>query len=98
MQFIRESNKANKFVGNNEISSYLAMITGDEAFIYAPATFSRDKTKIKNELGIDLKYIKSKGYFINYSEQEFLIETSLDYYEMFAIMNQANALPEMFLI
>ena len=61
MQFIRESNKANKFVGNNEISSYLAMITGDEAFIYAPATFSRDKTKIKNELGIDLKYTKSKG-------------------------------------
>ncbi|MFV0152541.1 WYL domain-containing protein [Empedobacter falsenii] len=98
VQFIRESNKVNKFVGNKEISSYLAKITGDEAFIYAPATFSRDKTKIKNELGIDLKYANSKGYYINYSDQKFLIETSLDYYEMFAIMNQANALPDMFLI
>lgn len=98
VQFIKESNKAKKFVGNKEISSYLAKITGDEAFIYAPATFSRDKTKIKNELGIDLNYSKTKGYLIDSSEQENLIETSLDYYEMFSILTQANALPAMFLI
>lgn len=98
VQFIRENNNANKLIWNEEISNFLVKISGDDAFVYAPATFSRDKQKIKNELGIDLKYSKVKGYFINYSDQKFLIETSLDYFEMFSVLHQANTLPDIFMI
>lgn len=98
VQFIRESNNANKLIWNEEISNFLVKISGDDACVYAPATFSRDKKKIINELGIDLQYSKAKGYFINYSDQKFLIETSLDYFEMLSVLNQANALPDIFMI
>lgn len=98
VQFIKACNQTNKIVGNTEITKYLMNIMADDAYNYSPATFSRDKNKMKEELGIDLKYSKSTGYYIDDSDNGFIMDSALDYYEMFALLNQANALPAIFIV
>lgn len=98
VQFVREKNRLQQSVGHQEMISFVKKITDDASMVYSTATFARDKKKIREELGIDLKFDKVQGYFIDPSDQVGLIESALDYYEVFSILSHANALPEMFIL
>ncbi|CAM3228550.1 helix-turn-helix transcriptional regulator [Empedobacter stercoris] len=96
IQFIKEQNSKGVKPNKKQIIDYMSIIYPDDN--YNNQLFDRDKKKIRKELQIDLKTTEKVNYFIDSSEQENLIETSLDYYEMFSILTQANALPAMFLV
>lgn len=96
VQFIKQNNINKVKVTRDSVIIYLSKIFPE--IDIDNQLFDRDKKRIRTELGIDLKHTIKDGYYIDNSEQENLIETSLDYYEMFSVLNKANALPEMFLI
>lgn len=96
VQYINECNVKEILPLKNDIISHIQNQFPDE--IYNIQLFNRDKKKIREELGIDLKCDKENKYYIDNSDQVGLLESSLDYYEMFSILTQANALPDIFLI
>ncbi|MDM1040144.1 WYL domain-containing protein [Empedobacter brevis] len=96
VQYINECNVKEILPLKNDIISHIQNQFPDE--IYNVQLFNRDKKKIREELGIDLKCDKENKYYIDNSDQVGLLESSLDYYEMFSILTQANALPGIFLI
>lgn len=96
VQYVNECNVKEILPLKNDVISYIQNQFPDE--IYNMQQFNRDKAKIREELGIDLKCNKKHQYYVDDSDQVGLLESSLDYYEMFSILNQANALPDLFLI
>ncbi|WP_313578170.1 WYL domain-containing protein [Chishuiella sp.] len=96
VQYINECNVKRILPLKKDIISHIKNQFPDE--IYNVQQFDRDKLKIREELGIDLKCNKKYQYYIDSSDQVGLLESSLDYYEMFSILTQANALPDIFWI
>lgn len=96
VQFIKERNDSKIKVSRKSIFDYVALIYPD--YDYTSQTFDRDKRKMKEELGIPLEYNASEGYYIDSSESLEFLETSLDYYDLYTILNDANVLPEIFLL
>ena len=88
VQFIKQNNINKVKVTRDSVIIYLSKIFPE--IDIDNQLFDRDKKRIRTELGIDLKHTIKDGYYIDNSEQENLIETSLDYYEMFSVLNKAN--------
>lgn len=96
VQFIKTKNHSKVKVNKQSIFHFISMLYPDNE--YSCQMFDRDKRRIKEELGIALEYNSREGYYINSLDQLNQLETSLDYYELFSVLNHTNALPSMFLL
>lgn len=67
---------------------------------YPKSTFDKDKKRIADEFGLTIEYKKDgkNGYEIEFENQEEKIKKSLEYFQLFSLLNQSSAVSDLFIL
>lgn len=95
VQYIRLQNSKGIQPNKNSIIRHMRSYSDDN---YTNQQFDRDKRKIREIFEIELIYLNKEGYFIEYSDEDYLKHSSLDHYLMYAVLYEANDFPEIFMV